>query len=85
MISNIKAGTKLIPLKAGVDSGLKPDYYVSWGPAEIIGDNLRITAIPANAKFPIEVKVTAYQWGKSNSPKYSSSNTITRTFLITKN
>ena len=83
-IPDVKAGTASVPLNATVDSGLSPDYYVSWGPAVIDGNRLRFTALPARAKYPIEVRVTAYQWGKSTEPKYATSNTITQTFHIVK-
>jgi hypothetical protein len=81
-IESVNAGTRSIPLGATVDSGLKPEYYVSWGPAVIDGDKLMFTAIPAKARFPIEVKVTAYQWGKSTEPKFASASPATRTFNL---
>ena len=84
-INNVKKDEKMIPLKGNLSSELKPDYYVSWGPAEIVNNNeIRLTNIPVNAKFPIEVKVTAYQYGSSNVPQYATSNFVTQTFLIEK-
>lgn len=84
-IENVKADKKSIPLGAILNSGLKPDYYVSWGPAEIVNNNeVHLTDIPVNAKFPIEVKITAYQYGSSNVPQYATSNFVTQTFLIEK-
>ena len=81
-INDVKPGVKSIPLNGAADSGLKPDYYVSWGPAVIDGDNLRFTTIPPSAKFPIQVKVTAYQWGKATEPKIATALPITQTFYI---
>ena len=80
--ANVKAGTASMPLNATVNSGQKPDYYVSWGPAVVDGENLKFTEIPAKAKFPVEVRVSAYQWGKSTEPKFASSNLTQRTFYI---
>jgi hypothetical protein len=81
-ISDVTAGTKSVALGATVDSGLVPEYYVSWGPAVIDGNSIRFTQIPARAKFPIEVRVTAYQWGKSTAPAYASAVAVTQTFHI---
>ena len=83
-IADVKAGTSSIPLGATTDSSLKPDYYVSWGPAVIDGDHLRFTALPVGAKYPIEVKVTAYQWGKASDPKIATATPVTQTFHIVK-
>ena len=81
-ILDVKAGTKSIPLRATVDSKRQPNYYVSWGPVEIDGNNLRITEIPIRTKFPIEVKVTAYQWGTASEPKFATATPVTQTFRI---
>ena len=83
-IPDVPAGTLSVPLHAATDSGLKIDYYVSYGPATIDGDAIRLMPIPAMARFPIEVKVTAYQWGRSIDPKIATSDFVTRTFHITK-
>jgi hypothetical protein len=83
-IPDVKADTRTVPLNASVDSGRKPDYYVSWGPAEVEGDHLKITEIPDRAKYPIEVKVTAYQWGTASDPRFATANPITQTFHIIK-
>ncbi len=80
--ANVAAGTREVKLAASLDSGLKPDYYVSWGPAEMDGDTVRFTQIPARARFPIEVKVTAYHWGKATEPRVATATPITRTFFI---
>ncbi len=81
-ITDVKAGTASVPLGATVDSGLKPDYYVSWGPAVIDGDRLRFTPLPARAQYPIEVRVTAYQWGKATAPQFATATPVTQTFNI---
>jgi hypothetical protein len=73
-----------VQLRATVDSNRKPDYYVSWGPAEIEGNTLKIAEIPDRAKFPIEVKVTAYQWGFASAPKFATATPVTQTFHIIK-
>jgi len=83
-IADVRAGTASVPLHATTDSGLAVDYYVSYGPAVIDGESIRLMPIPARARFPIEVKVTAYQWGRSIAPKIATSDFVTQTFHIVK-
>jgi hypothetical protein len=45
---------------------------------------MHFTAIPRRARFPIEVTVVAWQWGRSIEPKLQSATPIERRFLITK-
>jgi hypothetical protein len=59
-------------------------YYVSWGPAQIVGRTLTLTSLPDRAQYPIEVRVTAYQWGKSTLPMVNTATPVTQTFFITK-
>lgn len=39
--------------------------------------------IPPRAKLPIEVKVTACQFGRGTEPRVRSAEPVSRTFLIT--
>jgi hypothetical protein len=81
---DVPASTKTVPLGATVNSPLRVRYFVSWGPARIDGNTLQITEVPEHAKFPIEVKVTAYQWGKVAEPEFASAQQVTQIFHITK-
>jgi hypothetical protein len=83
-IANQRAGTVSVPLNATSDSGLPVQYYVSWGPAQIVGRTLTLTSLPDRAQYPIEVRVTAYQWGKSTLPMVNTATPVTQTFFITK-
>jgi hypothetical protein len=77
------ASTVAIPLPAKVDTHRRVDYYVSYGPALIEnGNTLRLTDIPVHANFPIEVSVTAYQWGTAAGVRFQSAQPVTQTFLI---
>ena len=79
---DVASSTTSLPLTATVDSPLPVRYYVSWGPAEVDGSALRIVDVPDHATFPIEVKVTAYQWGKAGA--FATAAPVVRTFRITK-
>lgn len=80
--SDVKAGTKSISLEAHSDSGLPVEFFVVAGPATIVGNQLVFTAIPPRAKFPVEVTVAAWQWGRTVEPKVQSAPTVRQTFLI---
>jgi pimeloyl-ACP methyl ester carboxylesterase len=79
-ISDVDRDTREIPLKATTDSGLPVHYYVSWGPARLDGQKLLIDDVPSGAHFPIEVKITAYQWGKAG--EFAAARAVTQTFAI---
>jgi hypothetical protein len=83
-IHDVSAAAQPIPLGGSASSGLPVRYYISWGPARIEDGNLRLAGIPVRAKYPIEVKVTAYQWGKVTDPKFASAQPVTRVFHITR-
>lgn len=66
-ICDVPSTTEYIPLQARSDRALHVDYYVKYGPAEIVGDSIRLTGIPPRAKFPVEVSVVAWQLGIADS------------------
>lgn len=67
-IGNLKADSAPVDLKATSDSGLPVDYYVAYGPAVVANGKLEISELPVRAKFPIEVKVVACQFGSGIEP-----------------
>ena len=73
-----------IRLRAQSDSGLKVRFCVVDGPVSIDGDKLSFNALPRRAKFPIQVTIAAYQWGRAVEPKVKSAETVYRSFLIEK-
>ncbi|MBM3997720.1 MAG: hypothetical protein FJ303_26790 [Planctomycetes bacterium] len=68
-IGDLKADTAPVPLKATSDSGLPVEYYVAYGPAIIENGKLKIAEIPARARFPLPVKMVAYQFGRGVEPR----------------
>ena len=83
-IADVKPGVTKIKLAAASDANVPVNYYVREGPAEIVGDELRLTKIPARAKFPVKVTVVAWQYGRSIEPKLKSAEPVERTFSILK-
>lgn len=83
-LANQKVGTKEIELKATSDSGLPVRFAVISGPVKLEGNKLIFTKIPPKAKFPVEVKIAAYQWGRSVEPLVKSAKTAEQSFFIEK-
>lgn len=78
--------TAPIPLRATSSAGpaARVRYYVREGPAEIANDgvSLRLTRIPPRARYPVDVTVVAWQWGRSIAPLLQSAAAVARTFRI---
>jgi len=83
-ISDVKLGTKSVPLAAVSDAGLPVSYYVVAGPAIVKNNELILTAIPPSAKFPITVTVAAWQWGSNVEPKVKMAEIVKQQFKIVK-
>ena len=83
-IPDQKTGAESVRLGAVSSTGLPVEYFVVHGPAYIRDGELIFTKIPAGAKFPVEVAVTAYQYGTVNKPQVQSARPVTRTFQIVK-
>ena len=81
-ISDVKAGTESVPLKASSDSGLPVGFFVDAGPAVIQGDRLVFTKIPPNTQFPITVTVGAWQFGRYAEPKIQRAPIVKQSFQI---
>ncbi|MDX6765233.1 MAG: hypothetical protein SFU85_00420 [Candidatus Methylacidiphilales bacterium] len=82
-IPDVPAGTPSLALKAVSDSGLPVRFFVVSGPAVVQGEQLEFTRIPPRSKFPVEVNIAAWQWGRSTEPSVKMAEIVTQTFRIT--
>ena len=78
-LQDITEGESPPSLAAVSDSGLKVRYFVREGPAEVVGDQLRLTPIPPKAGKSIKVTVVAWQYG---TPQYNTASLVERSFSI---
>lgn len=67
-IADQPAATPRLRLAATSDSGLPVRYYVRHGPAFVEGDTLVFTPLPPRTRYPVEVTVVAWQYGRAASP-----------------
>ena len=76
---------KSLQLKATASSGLPVQYFVDCGPVQIKDDDtLQLLPIPPRAKFPVHVRIGAFQWGRSGSNAIQSAGPQVQEFLIEK-
>ena len=83
-IGSLTAGAPPVKLNATSDAGLAVEYYVAHGPAAIEDGKLRIGELPARAKFPLAVKVVAYQFGRGVEPLVKTATPVEQTVRIEK-
>ncbi|MEI7731181.1 MAG: hypothetical protein WCO56_16525 [Verrucomicrobiota bacterium] len=81
-ISDVKAGTDAVPLKATSDAGLPVRFFVTVGPAIVQDGKLMFTKIPPRTRFPVSVTVAAWQWGRGTEPKVKTAEIVSQTFQI---
>jgi hypothetical protein len=81
-VADLKPGSRGVTLGATSDSGLPVEYYVAYGPATVTGDQLATAELPVRARFPIEVKIVAYQFGRGIEPLVQTADPVARTLRI---
>lgn len=81
---HLKPDSAPVKLVATSDAGLPVEFYVAHGPAVITNGVLRIAELPARAKFPVEVKVVAWQFGRGLEPLVQTAAPVERTLEIAK-
>ena len=83
-ISDQSSGVDEVRLEATSTAELPIDYFVLYGPAEVDGQRLRLQQIPPQAKYPVEIAVVAWQWGRIAEPMFKTAQPVSRTFRITR-
>ena len=83
-ISEVRNGTKSLPLIASASGEMPVYFYVQEGPSEVKDGKLVFTKIPPRSKFPVKVTVVAWQYGRSTEPKVKSAVPVTQSFYISK-
>ena len=65
-----------------VDSGLPVEYHIAYGPAKIVEGKLVIADIPHRAKYPIALRIVAYQFGSGVQPHVQTAEPVEQTLLV---
>jgi hypothetical protein len=69
---------------AKASSGLPVHYEVDYGPVVVKDGKLAVSELPANAQFPIECKVTAYQIGRRTGQPVPPAAPVSQVFGVVK-
>jgi hypothetical protein len=76
-------GTASLPLRATANSGMPVEFFVVAGPAIVEGGILKFLPIPPRSRLPLEITVTAWQWGRAIDPQVQTAKPVTQSFLLT--
>ncbi len=81
-LPDLTVGMAPVELRATSDRGLPVTYTVDHGPARIEDGKLVLTPIPPRARMPLEIQVTAYQWGSAVEPFVQTAEPVSRTLRV---
>jgi len=81
-IGSLKLDSAPLKLNATSDAGLPVEVYVAHGPAVVTNGMLRIAELPARSKFPIAVKVVAWQFGRGVEPLVKTAQSAEQTIQL---
>ncbi len=79
---NMKPDSAPQALKATSDSGLPVEFYVAYGPATIEQGQLKVADLPARPKYPLTIKVVAYQFGRGLEPLVKTALPVEREIVV---
>ncbi len=82
-IGSVKQNVFPLALNATSSSGLPVRYVVEYGPAVVQDDKALVLAeMPKRATFPIEIRVTAYQYGSYVEPFIQAADRVSQTIVV---
>lgn len=81
-LTDLPADADPVPLRATSSAELTVEFYVAYGPAFIQDGTLRVAGIPPRARFPIELKVVAWQFGRGIDPMVKTAPPVARTLKV---
>lgn len=81
-IGKVRRRHQPIRLWATSDSGLPVSYYVAEGPALLNDGKLVICKIPPKAKYPVKIRVVAWQYGSTAGRKVQTAEPIEQTIFV---
>ena len=80
--ADVPAGTATATLSATSSAGLPVRFYVREGPATVEGDTLRLQPSPPRARYPIDVTVVAWQFGRAGENPVQTASPVEHVFQI---
>ncbi len=71
-----------LPLVASSNSGLPVQFIVMAGPGVVRDSTLYLRDLPDDAKYPIALRIRAWQWGRSIEPQVQTATPVDQTIQI---
>lgn len=81
-IGNLKPDSAPVELNATSDSGIPVEYHIAYGPGKIVDGKLAIVDIPHRAKFPMMLRIVAYQFGCGIQPHVQTAEPVEQTVQV---
>jgi len=81
-LGSLKAKSEPVRLNATSDAGMRVEFYVAYGPATVEDGWLKISELPARSRFPIRVKVVAWQFGRGTEPLVQTAPPVEQSIVI---
>ena len=82
-LSDVPAGTESVTLEATSDSDLQVGFYAECGPVRVEGNRLVFEKLPPRTKYPVQVSVVAWQYGRTGKQPVQTAEPVRQTFYIT--
>ena len=83
-IPNLPSNAAPLELQAKASSGLPMHYRVDYGPVVVRDGKLTVSEIPAQAAYPLDCKITAFQIGRRINPEVKPADPVSLEFQILK-
>ncbi len=81
-IPNQPRGAVSVRLKARSDAGLPVEFFVRQGPCQLQGGQLLFSPLPPRTRWPVQVTVVAWQYGRMTAPAIQSAVPVEQTFCL---
>jgi hypothetical protein len=81
-IGDLRPDDPPLALAASSENGKAVRYYVAAGPAKIVNGKLTVAEVPDRARFPMTIKVVAYQVGPGPSGAQRSVSLAEQAILV---
>lgn len=81
-MGELTAMSRPVVLQATSTSGLPVEYYVAAGPGRIVDGRLEIAELPHRARYPVTIRVVAWQAGRRVEPFVQAAEPVEQTVRI---
>ncbi len=81
-VAAMKADVGPVTLLAKSDADLPVSYHIAFGPAKVVDGRLVLSDLPRRARYPLTIRVVAYQFGRGVEPKVQPATPVVRDVVV---